>query len=62
VRLTSIAVVLVLLIVAAAGVVVVRELTRPERAEPIAPIMLDPSGRPGDGDREGGFEPPGGGG
>ena len=61
-RLTSVALVLVLVLLAAAGVAVVRELTRPVRVEPIAPIIRDPGRQPSDGDREGGFEPPGGGG
>ena len=41
-RFRSLAAVVLLLLVAAAGFVVVRELTRPAPAEPIAPITIDP--------------------
>jgi hypothetical protein len=74
VRSGSIAVVVLLALVAAAGFVVVRELTEPAPRQPIGPIQLDPGAqagepvedegrsrrqrRAGGRDREGGFAPP----
>jgi hypothetical protein len=70
----SIAALVLLVLVAAAGFAGVRELTRPQPTEPIAPIILDPGvqageaaeddegsrrqRRRGEGDGEGGFSPP----
>ena len=42
-RIRSLAAVVLLLVVAAAGVAVVRELTRPVPEEPISPIHLNPN-------------------